>query len=151
MKEILINFAHDKVILSMNKDDKEKNVIMNQNDFDWDYYSVIISSICSKMSILLRIIPSNLSWIATLSDIDITIIKILDNNIFIIISILKKILRLNKNYLQLNEKYIYKFNNIFIDKLLNKLSFLNISYHHIILKDEKIFINDRIFHLLTRY
>ena len=42
--------------------------------------------------------------------------------------------------LKFNKKYIYKFNNIFINKLFNKFSYLNIYYYYIIIKNEKIII-----------
>ena len=107
------------------------------------------------MTTLSRIIPLNLSWIMTLKIFNITnAVKILDNSnsTTIIISIsLKKALKLDKNYLQFHEKYVYEFEDIFIDKLSNKLSSLDASRHHIVLEDEKIFINDRMFRLFIRY
>jgi hypothetical protein len=64
---------------------------------------------------------------------------------------LKDALRLDKNYLQLNEKYIYEFDDIFTDKLPNKLPSPDAPRHHIVLEDQKISINDRMFRLPTRY
>jgi hypothetical protein len=64
-------------------------------------------------------------------------------------STLKKALRRDKNYLQLYEKYIYKFEDIFIDKLPNKLPSLDSPRYRIILEDEKISINSQMFYLLT--
>ena len=107
------------------------------------------------MMILSRIISSNLSWVMTLKIFDImNAIKIFNNDnsmIIIIFIFLKKAFKLDKNYLQFHEKYIYEFENIFIDKLSNKLLSFDVSQYRIILEDEKMFINDRIFCLFIRY
>jgi len=64
---------------------------------------------------------------------------------------LKAALRLDKDYLRLNEKYIYEFNDVFTDKLPNKLPSPDAPRHRIVLEDEKISINGRMFHLPIGY
>jgi hypothetical protein len=64
---------------------------------------------------------------------------------------LKEAIQLDKNYLQLNEKYISEFDDVFTDKLPNKLPSPEAPRHRIILEDEKISINGRMFRLATRY
>jgi hypothetical protein len=86
-----------------------------------------------------------LSWIAALRDFDNK-----DTTASNPIS-LKDTLRLDKNYLRLNEKYIYKFDDVFTDKLPNKLPSPDAPRHRIVLEDEKMSINGRMFRLPTRY
>jgi hypothetical protein len=64
---------------------------------------------------------------------------------------LKETLRLDKNYLQFHEKYVYEFEDVFIDKLSNRLSSPDAPRHHIVLEDEKMSINGRMFRLPIRY
>jgi hypothetical protein len=130
----------------VNEDDKEDD---DDEVFDWDYNPTVLPTIYPKMISLSKMIPSDLTWITTLKDFDNSkkdISTIVSNPIS-----LKDALRLDKNYLRLNEKYVYEFDDIFIDKLSNKLSSPDIPRHRIVLEDEKISINDRIFRLPTRY
>jgi hypothetical protein len=158
-ENILIDPAQGKVILPTNEGDKEDDVAEDPDedneDFDWDYYPATVPSICPKMPALPKVIPPDLSWIAALKDFDISpAIKTLDNddnNISPTASTLKEALRLDKNYLKLNEKYIYEFDDVFTDKLPNKLPSPDAPRHRIVLEDEKMSINGRMFRLPTRY
>ena len=93
-----------------------------------------------------------MGWIVTLKDFDITTTNASDKDTSTSSSTtLKEALRLDKKYLQFNEKYIFEFDDIFTDKLPNKLPSPDTPRHRIILEDEKISINGRMFRLPTRY
>ena len=153
-EKILIDPAQGKVILPSN-DEKEDDVDEDHEDgedFDWDYYPAVFPSICPKMAALPRIIPPDLSWIAALKDFDITAgAKTADKDIPPTPSTLKEALRVDKNYLRLNEKYIYEFDDVFTDKLPDKLPSADAPRHRIVLEDEKMSVNGRMFRLPTRY
>jgi hypothetical protein len=103
------------------------------------------------MMSLPRII-SDSSWIAALQDYDITTAaRTSDNDTLSTPSTLKEALRRDKNYLRLHEKYIYEFEDVFTDKLPNRLPSSDSPRHRIVLEDEKISINSRMFRLPTRY
>jgi hypothetical protein len=103
-ENILIDPVHDKLILPTNENDKEGDVVEDQDEDDWDYYPTEVPSICPKMPALSRLTPPDLSWVAALKDFDAnTTTHTLDNDTSLT---LKEALRLDKNYLKLNEKYI---------------------------------------------
>jgi hypothetical protein len=52
---------------------------------------------------------------------------------------------------KLNEKYIFEFSDVFTDKLPNTLPNPDAPRHRIILEDEKLSVNGRLFRLPTRY
>jgi hypothetical protein len=97
------------------------------------------------MVTLPKLIPLNLSWIAALRDFDTSNKDTTASNPIS----LKDALRLDKNYLQLNQKYIYEFDDVFTDKLPNKLPSPDAPRYRIILEDEKMSINGRMFSLPT--
>jgi len=110
------------------------------------------TSICPKMRPLPRATLVNLDWIAALKDFDLTKPDgITSKDPSPPPSTLKEALRLDKDYLWLNEKYIYEFNDVFTDKLPDKLPSPDAPRHRIVLEDEKISINSRMFRLPTRY
>ena len=154
-ENILIDPANGKVILPPNKDNEGDDVAEDDyedgEDFDWDYDPTIFRSICPKMVGLPRIIPEDLSWIAALKDFDINTSTKIDQDTPTSPSTLKEALRLDKNYLKFNEKYIYEFEDVFTDKLPNKLPSPDAPRHRIVLEDEKMSINGRMFRLPSRY
>jgi len=149
-ENVLIDPAHGKVILPTNEGNKEGDMAEEEDedgeDFDWGYYPAVYPSICPKMLALPKL---NLDWIAAVKDFDIT--QASDKDTSTAPSTLREALRLNKNYLRLNEMYIYEFDNVFTDKLPNKLPSPNAPRHRIILEDEKMSVNGRMFRLPTRY
>jgi len=54
-------------------------------------------------------------------------------------------------YFQLIEKYIYEFDDVFTDKLPDKLLSPDALCHRIVFEDEKISVNGRMFPLPTWY
>jgi hypothetical protein len=98
-----------------------------------------------------RKIPPDLSWIAALQNYDITTAARSADETPSTPSTLKEALKLDKNYLRLNEKYIYEFDDVFIEKLPNKLPSADSPRHRIVLEDEKMSLNGRMFRLPTRY
>ena len=156
-ENVLIDPAHGKVILPANEDDKEDEVADDEDeedeDFDWDYYPAVMPSVCPKMVSLPKMIPPDLGWIAALKDFDITNENATasDKDLPATPSTLKEALRLDKNYLRLHEKYVYEFDDVFTDKLPDKLPSPDAPRHRIVLEDEKMSVNGRMFRLPTRY
>jgi len=145
-EKILIDPAHGKVILPTNEDNNEGDVAEDHNedeeDCDWDYYPAIVLSIYPKMAALPRIVPDDLGWIVALRDFDSTVPdSTAPDSTVASPSTLKEALRIDKNYLKLNEKYIYEFEDVFTDKLPNKLPSPDAPRHCIVLEDEKMSIN----------
>ena len=155
-ENVLIDPAQGKVILpSREKDDMAlESHDQGGEDFGWDL--AVIPLICSKLPTLPRVTPANLEWIAGLKEFEKThdagnITKTSSSGTSSKPSTLKEALRLNKNYLLLNEKYNYKFDDVFTNKLPDKLPSPDAPRHRIILEDEKMSVNGRMFRLPTRY
>ena len=159
-ENILIDPARGKIILPENGCKEKKDDVAEEEeeeeedfeiDFDWDYFPATMPSICPKMMRLPKLTPPDLSWIAALKDFNITTPITTSEEEIPPATTLKEALQLDKNYLQLNEKYISEFNDVFTDKLPNKLPSPEAPRHRIILEDEKISINGRMFRLATRF
>src|SRR5271154_4842817 len=105
------------------------------------------------MAALSRIIPPDFGWIAALKDLTPPPPKASDEDTSTTVSAattLKEALRLDKNYLTLNEKYVYEFEDVFTQKLPSKLPSPDAHRHLIVLEDEKMSINGRMFRLPSR-
>jgi hypothetical protein len=108
-----------------------------EEEFDYWFYCYLPATMPSNCPKMVRITPPDLSWIAALKDFDETPSE-RDTSAT---TTLKEALQIDKNYLQLNEKYISEFTDVFTDKLPNKLPSPEAPRHRIILEDEKISIN----------
>ena len=157
-ENVLIDPAQGKVILPINEENTEGNVEEDHEDiedFDWDYLPAVFPSICPKMPALPKINLPNLDWIAALKSFDGTITDrtatTSGEDTSPTPSTLKEALRIDNNYLRLNDKYIYGFPDVFTDELPDKLPSPDAPRHRIVLEDEKISINGRMFRLPTRY
>ena len=143
-EKILIDPAHGKIILPRDEHDD----LAEDDDFNRDYYLNVLPSICPKMPALPKLEPH---WVAALKDFDAAAAKTSTSATAPIPKSLKEALRIDKNYLRLHEKYIYEFDDVFTDKLPNRLPSADAPRHRIILEDEKLSINGRMFRLPPRY
>ena len=118
-------------------DDADKN---DENDGDLNPYQNTMLSICPKVMSLKRLMPPE--WIAALKDFDLTNPAASAKTSCPISA---------PEAIKLNQKYVYEFDDVFTDKLPNKLRNPSAPRHRIILEDEKMSVNGRMFHLPTRY
>jgi len=135
-EKVLIDPAHGKVILPAREDN------VDDNDDDLDPYQITMPSMCPKVVGLKKITPPEFAWIAALREFD-TANPVAPTESSSPISVAEAI--------KLNKKYIYEFDDVFTDKLPNKLPNPNAPRHRIILEDEKMSVNGRMFRLPTRY
>ena len=140
-EKILIDPAHGKLILPSKEKDVEEFEVDDDDDFNHDYYANTMPSFCPKVTGLKEIIPSEPGWIAALKDFDITNAASESTSTTISLTEATK----------LNEKYVFEYDDVFTDKLPNKLPNPDAPRHRIILEDEKMSYNGRMFRLLTRY
>ena len=133
-ENILIDPAQSRIVLPVEEDKESVD-------------RIVCPSICPKMMGLPKLIPPDHRWIAALKDFDITRSPRINDTS----TPLKEALLSNENYLRLNEKYILEFNDVFTDKLPNKLPASDAPRHRIILEDDKMSLNGRMFRLPTRY
>ena len=154
-EKILVDPAHGKVILPPKERVKEDDVAEEENeddeDFDWGYYPARFPSICPKMLGLPKITPTDFSWVAALKDFDSTTPAKFDQKATSTTPTLKEALLIDKNYLDLNQKYISEFDDVFTEKLPDRLPSTDAPRHRIVLEDEKMSLNGRMFRLPTRY
>jgi RNase H-like domain found in reverse transcriptase/Reverse transcriptase (RNA-dependent DNA polymerase)/Integrase zinc binding domain/Chromo (CHRromatin Organisation MOdifier) domain/Retroviral aspartyl protease/Zinc knuckle len=141
-ENILIDPARGKVLLPP---DEHDSLAEDDDDFSHDYY---LPSICPKMPALPKLTSQEQHWVAALKAFDATVST---STTATTPKSLKEALRIDKNYLQLHEKYIYEFDDVFTDKLPNKLPSPDAPRHRIVLEDENISINGRMFRLPNRY
>ena len=135
-ENILIDPAHNKVLLPTDEGNK---------DLDHSRYRQVLPSICPKMPTLPKLISPESRLIAALKDFDVIAVEPTLNNDTSTKAptsrTLKEALQTDKDYLRRHEKYIYKFGDVFTEKLPDKLPHPDAPRHRIVLEDEKISIN----------